>query len=104
MSDRRQGMRYTDNGEMFEWADGCLSIPIRTMTAEEIGAWNSALMVCRITKGGPDTIEDRMAAMANGFEARSIRAEQRGMHDAATNYLNCAELLDRARRAIRYIV
>lgn len=99
---RRIGQRYTDNGDVFEWADGCVSIPMRKMTGSERHAWDNALWLSTLPshREDADRLLDRLCEEANRCESRSIRYEQRGMAAEANATLLLAELYDAAAKGL----
>jgi len=95
---RQCGQRYLSDGEVWEWADGCVSIPVRYMSDGERRAWNNALWLSTLPshREDADRLLDRLAEESNRCESRSIRYEQRGMAAEANASLLLAELYDAA--------
>lgn len=98
-TERRQGVRYLSDGGVWEWADGCVSIPVRAMDARELSAWNYALLLTTIITDR-DRAEDRLCEIANNSEDASLRAEQRGDHDEASWQWLRSELFDAAAKGL----
>lgn len=76
--------------------------PTRRMGSEEFGAWHYAVWLVSSRQSGRVTADekiDRLCELANEAEARSIRFEQRGMHQAAAVAWRLSELYDQAAKA-----
>lgn len=95
---RQCGQRYLSDGQVWEWADGCVSIPMRYMSDAERSAWDYALFLAslRSNREDSDRLFDRLCEEGNRHEVRSLRYEQRGMHAEANAHQVLSELFDAA--------